>query len=161
MEYWQGRWVYMATPPYSVSLLLCCTSSVPAPEQAVFCHHLKSNIKIWLRCPSWVSILACLVYNSKYILLESMFKDLYWSIWLPCKKQQCLFTREFFFLHNMHSLLLLSKLNLAVDVNVNWQQFILWINNMFLQCRCIGLKYPVLVWFGRFFSVKRNICENP
>ncbi len=47
MEDWQGWWVYVVTPLYAVSLLPCCTSSIfaNAPKQAVFCDHLKSDIK--------------------------------------------------------------------------------------------------------------------
>ncbi len=47
MEDWQGLQVYVVIPPYLVSLLLICTPSIPAnaPEQAVFCNCLKSNIE--------------------------------------------------------------------------------------------------------------------
>ncbi len=47
MEDWQGLRVYVVIPPFVVSSLLCCTSSVPtnSPEQTVSYNHLKSNIE--------------------------------------------------------------------------------------------------------------------
>ncbi len=62
MEDWQLLQVHMVIPLYIVSLLLHCTSYVPAsaPEQAIFCDHLKSNINFppTLENPHHVLILS-------------------------------------------------------------------------------------------------------